>query len=70
MKQIVCNVKGHTALIVGYCQGKRGKVRAIVLTQGHLEDVALKECNLQDVPAELSPSVVDLPARRIGKSSK
>jgi len=61
--KLLGTVKGQTAMIVGYCQGKRGKVRAIVITQGQLKDVGLKEFKLNDIPKEFNPSVVQLKSK-------
>jgi hypothetical protein len=54
MKSIACRVGNHPALIVGYAPGRKGKVRAVVITQGVLKDVSLKNIQLvEDLPPEL-----------------
>lgn len=41
-------------MIVGYASAKRGKVYAVVLTQGELKAVRLKEIELLNVPEDLT----------------
>lgn len=41
--KIFCQVHGKQAVIVGYGPGRKGRPRAIVMTEGKLKDVALKD---------------------------
>lgn len=50
--KIFCQVNGKQAVVVGYGPGRKGKVRAIVITEGVLKDVALKDIVL-DTPERI-----------------
>jgi len=52
--KLPCKVDGKAAMIVGYASAKRGKVYAVVLTQGELKAVRLKEIELLNVPEDLT----------------
>jgi hypothetical protein len=47
--KIFCKVNGKQAVVVGYGPGRKGKVRAIVICEGRLQDVALRQLEL-DTP--------------------
>ena len=55
--KVFCNVHGKPAVIVGYGPGRKGKIRAIVITEGVMKDVALKEIVLDDDEKELPNNV-------------
>lgn len=54
--KILCKVNKKPALIVGYCQGHKSKVQAIVITEGQLKSVGLKDIELNELPGELDAS--------------
>ena len=60
MRNIVCKVFGKPAMIVGYGPGRKGKVMAIVVVEGALRAVRLKDIDLgetiQDLMAQFSSS--------------
>lgn len=58
--KLSCKVNGRPAMIVGYANAKRSKVWAIVITQGELRPVRLRDIELLNVPEELG-KVVPLP---------
>lgn len=41
--KIFCQVHGKQAVVVGYGPGRKGRPRAIVISEGTLKDVALKD---------------------------
>lgn len=47
--KILCKVSGKPAMIVGYGPGQKGRPVAIVITQGRLKSVRLKDIDLNDV---------------------
>lgn len=51
--KLPCRVDGKPALIVGYSQGPDDKVHAVVIVEGQLKAVRLKEIELQNVPEGL-----------------
>lgn len=55
--KLACRVAGHPGLIVGYANAKRSKVWAIVITQGELRPVRLRDIELLTVPAGLEKVV-------------
>jgi hypothetical protein len=55
--KIACKVAGNEATVVGYCPGKKGKIYAIVISNGKLMSVALKNVELPELPS-LRPSEV------------
>ena len=57
--KIFCQVHGKPAVVVGYAPGRKGKPRAVVITQGILKDVALKDIVL-DKPEETASNVETL----------
>ena len=57
--KILCKVHGKPAMIVGYGPGKKGRPVVIVITQGQLKAVRLKDVNLADLPQDLG-KVVEL----------
>lgn len=44
--KILCKVHGKEAVVVGYGPGRKGRVRAIIMSEGRLRDVALKDIDL------------------------
>jgi hypothetical protein len=56
MKNIVCKVHGSDAMIVGYAPGKKGRPMAIIITQGILKAVRLRDIDLGDLPGDLLPA--------------
>ncbi len=46
--KVFCKVRGKSAVVVGYGPGRKGRIRAIVLSQGKMIDVALKDIELDD----------------------
>lgn len=64
--KLACKVHGKSAMIVGYAQAKRCKVMAIVVCEGALRAVRLKDITLLNVPEELQAEdkVVKMPERR------
>ncbi len=57
--KIVVRVRGRQGVIVGYCPGKKNRPLAIVLTEGKLVAVRLKELQLSS-----DEKVTDLPRKR------
>jgi hypothetical protein len=58
--KLACKVDGKAALIVGYSAGKKGRVMAVVITEGVMRAVKLRQVVLdQDkLPEELlSPKI-------------
>ena len=55
--KVFCQVHGKPAVVVGYGPGRKGRPRAIVITQGLLKDVALKDIVLDSAQQgfELTP---------------
>ena len=47
--KIFCKVNGKPSVIVGYGPGRKGRPRAIVISEGKLRDVGLKDIEL-DLP--------------------
>lgn len=48
--KLLCKVNKKPALIIGFCQGHKSKVQAVVITNGRLESVALKDIELNELP--------------------
>lgn len=55
--KILCKVAGKPAMIVGYAPGRKNRPVAIVITQGELRSVRLKDIDLTDVPQDLGKVV-------------
>ncbi len=55
--KIICVVRGKPAVIVGYVNGKKNRPMAIVLSDGKLDSVRLKDVKLQ---ADEEPNVTPL----------
>lgn len=51
--KLSCKIGGKDALIVGYAQGRKSKVMAVVICEGELRAVRLRDVQLQDVPEGL-----------------
>lgn len=64
--KIFCHVHGKPAAIVGYGPGRKGRPRAIVITEGHLKDVALKdiELDLDEMAMQVTADVTPFRKRR------
>ena len=62
--KIFCKVRGKSAVIVGYGPGRKGRPRAIVITEGKLCDVALK-----DIELEGSEKLRPVPVQQIPRKS-
>lgn len=45
--KIFCTVHGKDAVVVGYAPGRKGRPKAIVITEGKLVDVRLKDVVLE-----------------------
>lgn len=58
--KLPCRVKGHPAMIVGYANAKRAKLYAVVITQGELRAVRLRDIELLNVPVDLAKSPAKL----------
>lgn len=70
--KLACRVNGHPAMVVGYANAKRSKVWAIVIVQGELRPVRLRDIELLNVPEELSKSaqqVVPLGKSKAGSNA-
>jgi hypothetical protein len=48
--KIFCKVWGKPAVIVGYGPGRKGKTMAIVITEGMIVAVRLKDVELTELP--------------------
>jgi hypothetical protein len=46
MKRIFCKVHGKPAVIVGYAPGRKGKVMAVVMIEGQIRAVKLRQIEL------------------------
>ena len=56
--RLACKVDGRPALIVGYTPGKKGKIHAVVITNGVMRAVRLKHIELVNPPEPLdAPNV-------------
>jgi len=62
--KLACKVNKKDALIVGYAQGKGGKILAIVITCGELRSVRLKDVELINIPEGLEKTVIPLKERK------
>ncbi len=62
--KLACRVNGKDGLIVGYAQGKRSKVLAVVICSGELRAVRLKDIELLNIPDGLEKTIVKLPERK------
>jgi len=51
--RIPCRAFGKPAFIVGYAPGRKGRPMAIVITEGGLKAIRLKDVELGDLPEEL-----------------
>lgn len=51
--KIFCHVNQKPALIVGYAPGRKGKPVAIVITEGVLKSIRLKDLDLGQLPTQL-----------------
>lgn len=58
--KIPCKVGGKAALIVGYAPGRKGRPMAMVITQGALKAVRLKDVELGELPERLQATVVKM----------
>ena len=67
--KLACKIFGKPALIVGYSAGKKGKVLAIVVCEGELRSVKLRQIHLTNVPEGLAkpPSGPNLKLVKDGK---
>lgn len=65
--KLACKIKGKAALVVGYVQSKRQKVLAVVICEGELRSVRLRDIELLNVPeglAKPSEKIVAMSPRR------
>lgn len=62
--KILCTVNGKSAVIVGYGPGRKGKLRAVVITEGKLKDVGLKEIELEGFEKVLPENIEPLRPRK------
>lgn len=62
--KLPCHIAGKAALIVGYAPGRKGRPMAIVITQGTLKAVRLKDVELGELPEKLQATVVKLPEKK------
>ena len=58
--KIPCKVNAKPALVVGYAPGRKGRPMVIVITEGHLKAIRLKDIELGELPEQLSAKVVKL----------
>ena len=61
--KLPCRVAGKAALIVGYAPGRKGRPMAMVITQGALRAVRLKDVELGELPEGLRANVVKMPEK-------
>ena len=61
--KVFCNVNGKHALIVGYGPGRKGRPMAIVITEGKLKAIRLKDIDL-DAASKAEPDNVAPLARK------
>ena len=62
--KIPCRVAGAAALIVGYAPGRKGKPLAVVITEGALRAVRLKDIELGELPEALQGRIVKMPEKK------
>jgi hypothetical protein len=55
--KILCTVNGKAAVIVGFAPGRKGRPMVVVVTQGQLKAVRLKDIDLENVPNDLGKVV-------------
>lgn len=64
--KLPCKVNGKAALIVGYAPGRKGKPLAVVVTEGQLKAIRLKDVELGELPEALKAKIVQMPQRAEG----
>ena len=52
--KIPCLVNGKAAIIVGFGPGRKGRPMAMVITQGAMKAVRLKDIILEELPEQLA----------------
>lgn len=62
--KILCKVNKKAALIVGFAQGHKSKTFAVVICEGKMQSVALKDIELNELPEALSPLTAPVPIRK------
>lgn len=55
--KILCTVHGKPAMIAGFAPGRKGRPLVVVITQGKLKAVRLKDIDLENVPQDLGKVV-------------
>jgi hypothetical protein len=55
--KILCTVNNSPAVIVGFAPGRKGRPMVVVVTQGQLKSVRLKDIDLENVPNDLGKVV-------------
>lgn len=60
--KIFCKVHDKPAVVVGYGPGKKGRPTAIVITEGQMKAIRLKDVVLGELPEQLlsRPKAVNL----------
>ena len=66
--KILCTVFAKPAVVVGFGPGRKGRPLAMVITEGKLKSVRLKDIILDDLPDALKATVVSIPERKKGTS--
>lgn len=64
MTKIFCTIHDKPAVIVGYGPGRKGKIRAIAITEGRIQDFALKDIVLDDDERDLPQNVEVFKSRK------
>jgi hypothetical protein len=55
--KILCKVNGKPAIIAGFAPGRKGRPMVVVITQGVMKAVRLKDIDLDNVPQDLGKVV-------------
>lgn len=58
--KIFCHVNNKPAVIVGYGPGRKGRIRAIVISEGKMKDVALRDVVLGEHDKEMPNNVENI----------
>ena len=53
--RLLVRIRNQDSVIIGYCPDANGMPQAIVILDGRLEAVALKDIELQRLPKQLRP---------------
>lgn len=64
--KIFCKVHNRPAIVVGYGPGRKGRTMAIVITNGEMKSVRLKDVRLDELPDLLRPKTGEIVSLKKG----